>query len=257
MIATLRGNDVSKWNIGAQPSGDFLLAKATQGVKEVDPDYTYWRDYAQARGQLFGAYWWANGTNAITEADNFLSHAGHQPGEVMMLDAESKGLFAVPDPVGWCLDGLRHVNARTGVKPLIYLNLSTVQRLNWSRVVQAGFELWLAYYNQLAPVDVPWWVTYRAWQYGGTGIDSDIFYGSATDWRALGGETPPPPEVDMQTSDLISLPGGAGQVSVGSSMGQDQVSLQTVSQNTTNLLAAQQTTNDLLTQVVKLLQAKA
>lgn len=256
-MTQLRGNDVSKWNIGAHPNLDFLLAKCTQGTAELDPDYNYWRNTANAQGQLFGAYWWANGTSAHAEADNFLKHCEHVPGQVMMLDAESKGLFALPpDPVGWCLDSLQYVRAQTGISPLIYMNLSTVQRLNWSPVVQAGFELWLADYTLNAPVDVPWWVTYRAWQYGGTGIDSDIFYGSATDWRALGGLTPPPPEVDMQTSDLINLPNG-NKVSVGSSMGQDQQSLMNISQEADNQSSLLGQILETQKEILAALQAKA
>lgn len=208
---TLTGYDVAKYQLGKDPGGDFLLAKATQGIAELDPDYTIYKNTARNNKQLFGAYHYANGSDVNAEANWFTSQVGRIPGETIMLDIESTGVFAVNDPVGWCLQWLNMVAKITGVRGFIYLSASKASAYDWSRLSNSGYLLWLADYlstgQRIQPAIPKGWPKYIAWQWGGNGIDTDIFYGSAQDWLTYGGME------DMNLSDGFKntyLPGGPG-----------------------------------------------
>lgn len=265
-MTTLVGNDVSRWNVGAHPVADFLLAKATQGEDYTDPSFSAWASGARVRGQLFGAYFWGNGASAQKEAQYFLDHCDHRPGDIMMLDAESKpGIFSLPDPVGWCLSALSYVKVRSGVTPVIYLNRSTAEEYDWSRVIKGGYPLWLAQYHDVNNVPAPpiGWGGYVAWQWGGTGIDSDIFYGNANDWKRLGGASIPiVKDDDMDVDQEIPFgPGSPGvaphPTTAGNALGNVSYQTQVANNIANNQLAALQATNAKLDKLITLLTPKA
>lgn len=133
----------------------FVFAKTTEGTGYRDP--TFDRNWTEAKrvGLLRGAYHFARpdlGLSAHEEARYFLANLGPFYGDDMLaLDYEVQWTGAV---VPWCKDFLDLLRLETGTVPFIYLNMSLVKRHNWSSVIDAGYPLWLAFYDS-QPNSVP------------------------------------------------------------------------------------------------------
>jgi GH25 family lysozyme M1 (1,4-beta-N-acetylmuramidase) len=180
----------------------FVIEKATQGTSFLDPTYVVNRREALAAGLVNGGYHFAGGYDPVAEATFYCATVGQlNPGELAVLDFE----IPMGDPVPWCLAWLKTTEARLGVKPLIYLNQSTVNGFDWSPVVAGDFGLWLAKYDQLQSVTaVKWWNGEAIKQYfdkgtvGGVAgeVDQDVFFGDLAALLKYGkagaGKTPAP-----------------------------------------------------------------
>lgn len=186
---SLLGIDVSHFqgtpNVAALKNGGiaFVIEKATQGVSYVDPTFAATRRAVQTSGLINGSYHFAQGQDPTSEANHYCDTVGTlAAGELAVLDYET----SVPNPVQWCLTWLRVVESRLGIKPLIYLNASTVNGFDWSPVVANNNGLWLAKYDQVqAPYAVKWWNGEAIKQYYDKGtvsgvagqVDCDVFFG--------------------------------------------------------------------------------
>lgn len=237
----MNGYDLAKYqNNHIPPNPDFILAKVTQGVHELDPDYVYYKTTCRNAGILFGAYHYAMGSAANVEVGWFTSQADHIAGENVMLDAESNpGVFSLNDPVSWCKQWLDGVNIALGIRPYIYLSLAKVREFNWARVSR-DYQLWLADYLPTGPNVPPplvfWPAGMAAWQWGGNGVDTDIYYGDKTKWLTDGGE-----DMAFTADELVSafmtyqvpLVGGS-KVSVQTAIGALVSYVQATDQNTQN-----------------------
>jgi lysozyme len=98
---------------------------------------------AKSSGKAIGGYHFAGGKDAVNEADFFISCMSPlEQDDVMVLD------FEIPhaDPVGWCRAFVNRVHDRTGVWPLLYINLATLNAHDWSSVLN-NCGLWLAAWN--------------------------------------------------------------------------------------------------------------
>ena len=214
---SLNGIDTSKWQAGlpdATINADFIIFKATEGVGYVDPDCA--PSYAEAKqaGKLLGVYHFARPdlNDAISEANFFVDNVLGYIGEaVLWLDWETEP----KDNVAWAKQWLDQVFARTGVHPMIYMSLSTVNEHDWSSV-SVDYALWVARYWDMAPdvnydmtnagpaPDANWANGYAMWQWTSTGrldgyggnLDCSIFYGDRYGWEAFARarvNTPTPP----------------------------------------------------------------
>lgn len=163
-----------------------VMMKATDGLNGVDPQLGANRAGASAAGLTKGYYHFARATNASSEAAHFCDTVGSlDHGDLVALDWEVSG----GDPVGWSLAFLKTVEARFGVKPLIYLNKSTVAGFDWSPVVSNDNGLWLASYdyNSATVPNVAHWSNVSIKQFSDKGtvhgvngaVDLDTFEGSA------------------------------------------------------------------------------
>src|SRR6476659_7287478 len=123
----LRGTDISRYQNNIPP-GDFCVMKATEGVSYKDaPFLSRWKTLAD-RGTLRGAYHFARPdlNGAAAEADHFLTvvlAAGLKPGDLLVLDHERRGSSASHD-AAWAKAWCAHVQAKTGVRPVVYTFLS-------------------------------------------------------------------------------------------------------------------------------------
>lgn len=163
---------------------DFVVSKATEGTTFVDPLGIANRRAVKAVGMVSGSYHFARAGDPIAESNFFCDTVGDVTNEFVVLDWE----VSYSDPVGWCLAWLNNTWARLGVKPLIYLNQSTRDSYDWSRVVNGNFGLWLAKYDEkLDAVSGGAWTTLAIKQYTDKGtisgvrgaVDRDVFYGDA------------------------------------------------------------------------------
>ena len=204
----LRGLDIASYQDGIDLGAcdyDFAIVKATQGTSYTWRKAREWADAVLSRGKLLGLYHYANGADAASEADHFLTVAGGYVGRaVLCLDWESQDnqLFGSGQDSAW-VDAFRsRVHDRTGVWPIVYVQASAIGAVG----VDAR-HLWVAQYasmEQTGYQDSPW----REGAYGcvmrqytstgrvdgyGADIDLDKFYGGVTDWAALakGGDAMP------------------------------------------------------------------
>jgi GH25 family lysozyme M1 (1,4-beta-N-acetylmuramidase) len=174
----------------------FVIAKATEGTGFTDPKFTRNKDEARRVGLLFGAYHFARpdlNNTAIEEADWFLSVYKPLPGELLVLDYEPQW---GGDAVGWCKSFLNRVSSKLdGHKALIYLNRSQTTAFNWSPVINAGYGLWIASYDN-NPSNIPNvnWSPIVMKQYTSSGsvtgisgnVDMNTFFGSKETYKKYG-----------------------------------------------------------------------
>lgn len=143
----MKGIDVSHHNgvidFAKVKGYEFVFAKCSEGTAFKDSYYQANKDKARAAGLLFGAYHFCDGYDPIKEADWFLKNVGDlKAGEIVILDYE----ISLSDPASWCLKWLKRVEEKLGFKPLLYTNEARVKSIDWKRVVDANYGLWVAKY---------------------------------------------------------------------------------------------------------------
>lgn len=201
---TMDGIDVSNWQRGIEVDEmdmDFVICKATEGTSYINPDCDRVYQDAKRSGKKTGVYHYASGRDALAEAKFFVDNISDYIGEsILVLDFEAD---AVNEGVGWAKDFLDAVYNMTGVKPLIYMSRSVVNRYDWTSVHDAGYGLWVAaYYKGYTTIygfeDNPtlygsvdaWEGELALYQYTSSGrlsgwsgnLDLDKFYGDESTW---------------------------------------------------------------------------
>jgi GH25 family lysozyme M1 (1,4-beta-N-acetylmuramidase) len=151
---------------------------------------------AKNNGKAIGMYHFAGGVNAQNEADFFIAACSPlEQNDVMILDWEVQH----SDPVGWCTAFMNRVHDRTGVWPLLYINLATLNAYNWDALLR-NCGLWLAAWNN-DPNAVLTNKFYIMHQYSNAGsvpgvpsrVDLDMFFGTVEQFKQYGYQAPPPP----------------------------------------------------------------
>lgn len=204
----MRGVDVAKyqgvidWGRAFAHGVEFAIAKATQGMAEVDDQFG--RNSAELRrlGYRRGFYHFPDARNdPAKEAKRFLGVVGKARGEVRALDVENDpgrpdtaGIFNHADPSGWVLKWCEVVADACGVPPLVYMSAGRLSEFDWSGVVKADCGLWVA--DWTPPLDdVSPWPFAAVWQDGNRArfpgiaadVDSDVFNGGPGQWDAYAG----------------------------------------------------------------------
>jgi lysozyme len=127
------------------------------------------------------------------------------PGDLLCLDMEDERYSG--DAGAWSLDWLRYVRDVVGYNPAIYTGPWYISQGHLDKHQElAEFPLHIAAYQSSPPVVPAPWREYVAWQYSASGrvpgvsgnVDTDIFYGSLAEFRALSNAAPPiaPPAHD-------------------------------------------------------------
>ncbi len=196
--------DTSSWQTGisvAAADTDIVIAKATQGTGYVNPDCDRVVQDSLRLGKATGVYHFADAkASAQAEANHFIASTRGYIGKGVMpiLDWEP----GTPWRTDWARQWLELVYKAYGVKPLIYMNISTENSYDWSSVVSGDYGLWLAggrYYNQRLTKDqapAPYWRLRNwrqaaMWQYTSNGrvygwaggVDLSEFYGDIAAWN--------------------------------------------------------------------------
>ena len=206
-MASIKGIDVSKWqgNIDfskVKSSTNFVIMKATEGYGYTDPKFKDNQKGFRNTGIAMGYYHFARpdlGNTPEKEADWFVKIIGAlKSGEILALDYEVN----YSDPVNWCKKFLDRVKAKTGVKPLLYINLATNNKYDWSSVVKGDYGLWLAYWDgSLTARPKTDWNFIAIKQYGADtkvsgisgNVDGDVFFGDIATFKKYGYNPPPTP----------------------------------------------------------------
>lgn len=202
---SMKGIDISHWQQGINLTSvtcDFVIIKATQGTKYVDPCFQKFCAQAMSLGKKIGLYHYYGSGEPEAQAEHFLQTVRSYIGKaVLVLDWEvdqnpdfKKGP-ALPKRF------LDYVLAKTGVHPLIYMSKSVCREYNWTEVVKGNYGLWMAQYANKKPTgyqDKPWtdqkglgaFNGYAIHQYSSAGrlpgyggsLDLDIAYMTPAAW---------------------------------------------------------------------------
>ena len=202
----LNGIDISAWqrgiNLDVVPA-DFVIIKATEGLDYVNGDCDRAYQQAKVAGKKLGVYHFADGNSSgVAEADYFVDNIAGYVGEaILVLDWETHAVTRGP---GYAKEFLDRVQARTGIKPMIYMSGSVVNEWDWSAVVAGDYGLWVAYYSKDS-CDGYWpdapmypisdWSGAAMLQYTSGGylpgwgdrLDLNVFYGDHAAWDAYAG----------------------------------------------------------------------
>ena len=215
----LNGVDISGWDQGINIAGtdaEFFIIKSTEGVStpgkpatRYNPWYKTWANQVLNTGRLLGFYHYANGGDAVKEADEFYESIKDFKGRaIACLDWEGDGnkLFDTGMDVAWCKKFLDRLKERYGGTPFIYTSKSYTNAYNWTSVANS-YPLWGAAYPDYNDVigyqSNPWQSSmgWGAWgskptifQYTSTGVlannggidyfDFNLFYGDKSSWES-------------------------------------------------------------------------
>lgn len=212
VYAYMQGIDVSSWQTGIDTysiNADFVICKATEGTTYVNPDCDRAYQGAKSSGKKVGVYHYASGGDPVAEAKFFVDNVSGYVGDaILVLDYEG---YASTTGTWWAETWLDTVYNLTGVRPIIYMSNSVVNRYDWSRVRDKNYGLWNAgYYDGYVTkygyvTDPPiignlgvWSDCVAMYQYTSSGrlpgwggnLDFNIFYGDGSTWDAYAGHTP-------------------------------------------------------------------
>ena len=214
----LDGVDVSGWDDGidlASLTADFVIVKATEGVQGTvyNPKYREMADSVLSSGKLLGFFHYANGGDAVAEADCFFEAVKDYRGKALLaLDWEGQGnaIFGGNGNVAWCKTFLDRIRERFGGTPVIYISKDVCNERDWSRVA-VSYPLWGAeyayddkvyqgYQSQPWQSQNPWgawgdcvamhqygYVNPRPNNGGKDKLDGEVFYGNREAWERLCG----------------------------------------------------------------------
>lgn len=193
-------SDVSSWqgNISlASAAIDGIIAKATEGNYYTNPYLDQQIGQARATNKGAGYYHYYAGNDPAQEARHFWDVVGSRirQGEVIALDFE----IAVNDPDGVCSAFFDTINQLAGFPAGQYMNSSTKNSLQWTKVRAHNTWLWVAQYGsnsgnpESQPTAAPW-ANITGWQYTSNGtvngiggrVDMSIFYCDLATFKKLG-----------------------------------------------------------------------
>ena len=192
------GIDVSKyqgrirWSAVASTPVRFVIMRATKGNRYRDGKYARNLAGATQHRLVVGAYHFAKPGlapwDARAEADHFLRVARVAAGDVVpVLDIEETGGLAPSQLRVWARTWLERVEARTGVRPMIYSGIHFWQGFmrNTTWFARRGHPLWVAHWYVGAP-QVPgrrWGGKgFAVWQWSATGRIAGIRGDVDRDW---------------------------------------------------------------------------
>lgn len=199
----LFGIDVSRyqgtvdWTKVKAAGVKYAFIKATEGRTWVDPMFARnWRELKE-KGIPRGAYhFYRTDVPLQAQIDNFCNTVGSlEAGDLPpVLDVEVPSVWnhlSVKQRVDLCNGWMRGVEAKLGVKPIIYLSSSFATDVLKGDPSLAAYLLWVAHYTAQPNPRVPApWSTWTFWQYSESGtvdgindtkVDMNHFNGSAAD----------------------------------------------------------------------------
>lgn len=209
--------DVSQWqgviNWPLVPQ-QIAIIKMSGGDAGLYTDSKANQNYYGAKnaGKAVAGYHFAGNGNPENEADFFIAAMSPmEKDDVLVLDWEVQSA----DPVGWCNRFVNRVHDRTGVWPIIYMNLATLNAHNWD-VVLRNCGLWIAAWNN-DPNATLTNKTYVMHQYTSSGsvpgingrVDMDMWFGTIEQFKKYGFQpsvTPAPVPEPVPVPPVVVTP---------------------------------------------------
>ena len=194
------GDDID-WSQVYSAGYRFAFVKATEGIDWAKTGFEKRVEDARNAGLLVGVYHFArpvpNKDKAKEEAESFVRLAGSYLTEGYLrpaLDVEDSDYYGeYPETLGkeslaqWIKTWMDTVEARTGVKPILYMNPYLFQFLSDSSIANQ-YDIWVVDFRDTEPTagdspDTKGWNTWAFWQYkwnvnlAGGVADLDLFNG--------------------------------------------------------------------------------
>lgn len=165
---------------------DFVLMKATEGVRFRDPKMQYYMRILDDQ-RLYGFYHFARpdlGNDPEAEAEHFINTVRPYVSNrsILALDVEA-GALSVPNLDSWCATWAQIVDILTGILPMIYISSAETKKLPACAALGCG--LWVTKWGpkptkkQCEP-----WPFWAVWQFTDSGnfsgvrCDLDVFNGT-------------------------------------------------------------------------------
>lgn len=198
----MNGIDISKWQAGIDLTRvpcDFVIIKATQGIKYISPEWEKQILQALSLGKCVGLYHYAGGGGVIKEANHYINAIKSYIGRaILVLDWEGKQNPNFKNHA-YAQEWLQYVKDVTGITPFVYMSKSVCREYRWDPM----YPLWAAQYanyNKTGYKQNPWtddkgygpWTAPAIFQYSSKGrlngynddLDLDIAYITPEEWQA-------------------------------------------------------------------------
>jgi len=141
-----------------------VIHKATEGTSYVDSKYASRKSEALAAGLWWGAYHFATGDDATTQAKHFLSVVNPGPQDLLILDFEQNTQGSSMS-LAEAEQFVTYVQGQTGRWPGLYSGSYMDQLLGkGTNATLANCWYWLSEYGSTPHVP-PNWPTWTMWQY--------------------------------------------------------------------------------------------
>lgn len=203
----LKGIDISYWQRDRYQSQidafgkDFVICRAAFS-KNVDAYCDKMYQYAKSKGKKLGFYFFpltSDGTPEACAEWAYKQVLGYIGEAIPILDWEAYQNTNVHNhnDVDWAHRWLKKFEQLSGVKPVIYMNSSLERSVDWSKVANDNFGLWIANYGNNDGSDhgrpaAKHWKVVAMHQYtsrgDGRSLDCDTFYGDGAAWDAYLGK---------------------------------------------------------------------
>jgi GH25 family lysozyme M1 (1,4-beta-N-acetylmuramidase) len=197
-VSVVYGIDISRYqgnlleDIDNMDTLHFVICKATEGKKYVDPDFVANWTFIRKRGLVRGAYhFYLTGDDPVRQAQHFLETVKDLDSTDLppVVDVEDGSILRLVDTVTLPINLmllLRYMQQVTGRKPVIYTDLYFANKylLNDSF---AAYPLWLAEYsgNSAPRLPIAWkrkgyaiWQKKDSYRIDSKQTDFDVFNGS-------------------------------------------------------------------------------
>jgi lysozyme len=178
----------------------FVFIKATEGTTLVDAKFATYRQAAKAAGIPRGPYHFFHPKDDVqSQVDFFVKTVGSlEPGDLPpVLDVENPDewtQFTVAQRVSMVLEWLQAVEAKLGVRPIIYINNPMTSTILGNPAAFKDYVLWIAHYTAHPAPAVPLpWTAWTFWQYTENGtiagisgaVDLNRFAGTLADLQRM------------------------------------------------------------------------
>ncbi len=225
--STITGVDISKWqgnvnwNAVAADGVKFAFVRVSDGLNTFDQKFD--KNWAEARaaGLTVGVYqFFRPSQDPIAQANLLLDHMGElQPGDLPpVIDVEDHGGLSSTTVANKVAQWVQHVEAATGVKPIIYTG-----RFFWQDYVKtsayADYPLWIAHYTNGCPNLPSQWSDWTFHQYTDSGTWSGV--SGPTDSNRFNGDMNALLELTIGGSDPVCGDGVCGNTEDDSSCAAD------------------------------------
>jgi lysozyme len=189
------------WKKVADSGVSFAYLKATEGGSFRTEIFEPYRKAARENGIITGAYhFFQPAVPAHLQAENFLAKIGKLEADDLppALDLEDPAIwtgFSRKEKITMVLTWLKTVEAKTGVRPIIYTGPTFMEDVLHSAPELAKYDLWLAHYTSDKSPSLPHsFSKWQLWQYSDQGniagveggVDMNRFAGDKSQLLALG-----------------------------------------------------------------------
>ena len=146
----LNGIDIASYQAGINLQKvpcDFVIVKATQGTKYVNPDFHRAMQQAIGARKLIGCYHYASSGGAEEEARHFLKTVRAYIGKAILVLDWEQGSNANYPSEKYAKRFMDYIRSEIGVTCFFYDAKSYVQQHKFKSIANDGYPLWMAQYK--------------------------------------------------------------------------------------------------------------